>query len=269
MWSVDPDTRNALRLDRIREAMERQDWEEAVLEIEELLDDEPQHAEALFLLGESLLESGDPELAVQAYVAQVKIEGDDVPALLGLAIAQFESCELVGCIETAREVIRIDPSVAEAHWYLGLALELVGGREAESIGALASARQLEPDDYPWPLDLTDQQWEEAVLAALAICRPGVQSFWEEIPVMLVDRPKLDELRSHSPPLPPTVSGLFLGELDDEADPHEHLPDAMRLYRKNLALCRTLDELVMQVSISLESECMGWLGLLESDADSLG
>ena len=53
-WRIDDATRQALRLDRVRKALDKSDWPGAVLEVEELLDETPDHPEALFLLAEAL-----------------------------------------------------------------------------------------------------------------------------------------------------------------------------------------------------------------------
>jgi len=50
-WSIDGDTRTALRIDQIRKALDMGDYNQAVIEVEELLDEEPEHLEGLFLLG--------------------------------------------------------------------------------------------------------------------------------------------------------------------------------------------------------------------------
>lgn len=260
MWSLDPDTRAALRLDRIRRAMDAAAWDEAILEAEEMLDEEPNHPEALYLLGGATLELGDAVVARLALEQAIRLGFDAPDVLCALAVARFEACDIVGAVEAAREAIRQDPAQAEAHWTLGLALAWLPDAGAESIGSMSAARQLDPTRFPFPLELTQADWEAAIRDALTQVRPVVGQFWQGLPVELHARPDLEELRTSIPVLPPTVSGLFSGKLPEGADPLTRRPEAMRLFRDNLCLCRDRDELVHQIGLALESEAMGWMGV---------
>lgn len=263
-WSLDPEMRAQLRLERVRTAIKSHQWTEAVLEAEELLDDEPGHTEALGCLGHAALASGDAQLARLA-LEQCLTLGDDANVhLLDLAVARFETCDLVGASDAAREVVRREPDNAEAHWYLGLSLERLPGGQAEALTELAAARQLAPDQYPWPLDLDVAAWEEAIREAAAELPPALEAFWSGIPIQLVEEPDLDELRAMDPPVSPAVSGLYVGKLGEDDDPLTDRPDAVRLFRRNLALCRSVDELVQHITESLASEALGWLGITSLD-----
>lgn len=259
-WSLDPELRSQLRLERVRVAIRDQQWTEAELEAEELLDDEPDHLEALGLLGQAALAAGDAPIARLALEEHARLGGDSVPRLLDLAIARFETCDLVSAAEAAREVVRRDPALAEGHWYLGLSLERLPGGQAQAIAELAAARQLAPDAYPWPLDLDKRAWKGVIDDALAAVHPEVAAFWEGIPIVTVPQPDLDELRRMDPPVSPAVSGLFEGALQPDDDPWDVRPKSMRLFTRNLAICRSVEELVDHVADALEAEALGWLGL---------
>ena len=263
-WTLDPELRAQLRLERVRTAIRKSQWLEAVLEAEELLDDEADHIEALSLLGHAALGMGDAQVARLALEHGAALGADDVPLLLDLAVSRFETCDLLGASEAAREVIRKDPSNAEGHWYLGLSLERLQGGQSEAVAELAAARQLAPDRYPWPLELDVPAWEQAIRDAVAELPPEIEVFWSGIAIQLVEEPDLAELRAMDPPVSPAVSGLFVGTPPDDADPVANRPDAMRLFRRNLALCRSVDELVDHIADALESEALGWLGVASVD-----
>lgn len=263
-WTLDPELRTQLRLERVRTAIRKSEWLEAVLEAEELLDDEHDHPEALALLGHASLGLGDAQIARLALEQAAALGSDDVGLLLDLAVARFETCELIGATEAAREVVRRDPENAEGHWYLGLSLERLQGRQAEAVTELSAARQLAPDRYPWPLELDVEAWESAIREAVSVLPSAIETFWTGIPIQLVEEPDLDELRKMDPPVSPAVSGLFVGAPDPEKDPFEDRPEAIRLYRRNLALCRSVDELVEHIADALESEALGWLGVAAVD-----
>ena len=263
VWQLDPATRTAMRLDRVRAAMRERDYTSAIIEVEELLGEEPNNAEGLFLLGESLLEVGDAPLALEAYSHHIELGGSDRDALLGQAIARFETCDLIGSIEAAREVIRMDSSVAEAHWYLGLSLERLPGRQMDALAAFSAARQLQSADFPFPLELSEKAWNEALARALRGIHPSVEEFWYGVPVKFEGLPDLDELRKHEPPVPPTISALYLGDPPEEADPWSKRPTAIRIFRDNLARSKDMDEVVLQLGLALQSEALDWLGLVDA------
>lgn len=260
VWSLDPDTHTALRLDRVRRMMRDEDHVEAVVEVEELLDEDPDNTEGLFLLGESLLELGEPSIALLAYERVVELTGGDADSLMGLAISRYETCDLAGAAVAAREAVRLDPGRAEAHWYLALALERLPGRRTEALQAFAAARELDPTEYPFPLRLSEAEWRGAIGMAVARLHPRLQSFWDGVPVRLEPWPDLAELRRADPPIPPGVSGLYLGEPPHDADPWTVRPQAMRLFRHNLERSRDPQELLEQITQALQNEALDWLGL---------
>ncbi|MBX2798106.1 MAG: tetratricopeptide repeat protein [Myxococcales bacterium] len=259
VWRVDADTQQSLRLERIRTALDDGAWEEAALEAEELLDEAPQHPEGLFLLGEALLELADFELARACYEQRVRLDGGDSPSLLGLAISAFQSCDLPVAVETAREVVRRQPDNAEAHYYLGLALERQPGRMTEALTELSAAAQLDPDLFPLPMQLRDKDWEEVVGAAVMRLHPRLQTFYKAIHFRLEDLPAVQELRDHDPPLPPTIGAMYVGQPPD-GDPWHELPSAVRLFARNLGRASTPEDLVGQLSRALQEEALDWLGL---------
>ena len=79
--------------------------------------------------------------------------GSDPKAMVGLAIARFETGDMRGAAQSAREATRLVPDAAEAYYYLSLALEHTPGGSAEAVRALVAAHQLEPTAFPFPIEL--------------------------------------------------------------------------------------------------------------------
>lgn len=266
VWSLDPDTRTALRLDRVRRLMREADFVDAILEVEELLDEEPDNAEGLFLLGEALLELGEAPIALEAYQHHVSVTGGDARSLLGLAICRYETCDLPGAVEAAREAIRLDPGQAEAHYALGLALERLPNGRSEAVQAFAAARQLEPQAYPLPMELELKDWQHAIGEAVLRLPLPLQTFWDGVPIRLEDWPDLEELQRTDPPIPPGVAGLYEGVPPEGGDPNER-PQAFRLFRRNLERAPHMEALIDQLTMALQAEALDWLGL--ADISELG
>lgn len=263
-WSIDPEIRTLMRLDRVRTAHGNQSPQDAVLEAEELLDEEPDNADGLFLLGESSLELGDFEGALLAYERHLELTEPRAESLLGLAIAQFNTCDLDGCIETSRQVIDRAPDLAEAHYYLGLALEHLEGTQSEALSELAAANQLDPVAFPFPLQIELGAWQDLIQRALVLLPQSLRTFWTDLPILLIDRPDLDELVEGDAPITPTVTGLYQGTPPEEGDPWVQRPEALRLYTGNLARSPSEEHLIDALARTFEHEARDWLGLGPED-----
>lgn len=257
-WAIDPEVRASLRIDKVRRAADQGDWAEVALEAEELLDEQPDHPEALFLLGEALLELGQPEVAVEAYTQRARVGDEQPEVLLGLGIATYEVCEVERSIECLREVVRQVPDHAEAHFTLGLALEALG-RDAAAAAAFQAAALLQPDAYPSPMQLQAAEWRTALKEAVASLDPEQQAVLDGVGVELLDRPDLDELRGHTPPLPPSIAAMLDGDPGDDPELVEH-PTGLRVFTRVLARQPTYDDLVHALTQALHIETADWLGL---------
>lgn len=273
-WHIDPETSLRMRLTLVRKRLDQGDFAEAVLESEELLDEHPDHPEALFLLAESLLEIGDPQSASEAYEQQLTAAGRTadnpfaVGALTGLALCRFEACDVAGAVEAARDALRLSPDLAEAHYTLGLALERLPGRRSEAVNAFAAARSLDPGAYPFPLQLDRRGWEGLVQIAKSRLPRKLQKFWDGVPMRLEELPDLAELQRNDPPISPNVSGLYEGTPsdDEEDDPWFVKPLAMRLFTGNLARLGDKDAAIDEIIGVLRSEAVDWLGVSEDELD---
>lgn len=268
VWELDPDTRLGLRIQRVRSAVGDADWPRVVTEAEELLDEAPHHTEALGLLATALLELGDAENAVEAFEDHLQGAGSDPMMLSGLAIARFENCDMMGAIEAAREAVRLDGSLAEAHYTLGLALER-NGDKGEAARCFASAHTLDPTAYPFPIALTDDDVRAALGAAMESLPDSLHDFWVDVPVRIEEEPDLAELAAHPPPLPPTVAGLYEGVPPIDETALTARPTALRLFRRNLARCGDLDEVAVQLASVLRQEALDWMGVPLDEIDDYG
>ncbi len=261
---MDDATRRALRLDRIERALRSGSFDSAIVEAEEMLDRTPDDVEGLVLLGDASLEAGDNEVAAASYEHALRLtQGRSARALQGLAVARFELCDLVECTEVAREALRLEPAAADAHYFLGLALERLG-QAAEAAASFAAARQLAPDEYPYPMMLTPSDWERAVSLAVRGLAPELQQFWADIPIVLEQEPSLEELRAASPPISPRIAGLYVGTPPQDDASGAERPEALRLFTAALSRSPSHDDLVRQIAATLEAEALNWLGIPPED-----
>ena len=87
IWTLERGPIGAMRLQRAQQAYERRDTVEAVIEAEELLDEEPDNPAALLIVADGSLEIGHPEVARSAYEDFLEMRPDDPLAWAGLAVA--------------------------------------------------------------------------------------------------------------------------------------------------------------------------------------
>jgi tetratricopeptide (TPR) repeat protein len=259
VWRLDPSTRVALRLEAVRRSMRDRAFEEAMLEAEELLDESPEQADALFLLGEASLELGHPEVAADAYDDAIRLGVGGSPPLVGRALALFDLGRVAAAEESARAALAAGPGEAEAHHVLGMSLERLAGREAEAVAHLDAAQRLDPARFPKPLRLKPPDWDRALARALLRVHPDIASFWHGVPVRWEGFPDLAELCAAEPVIRPTVGGLYLGDPRDVADPWAVRPTALRLFTRNLARAPSRDALVDDLAAVLQTEALDWLG----------
>lgn len=252
------------RIDAVRSAAANEDWPGVVVEAEELLDLEPDHAEALLFLANASLELGDARNASAAFAHHLEHAGPSEDALSGLAVARFECCDVHGAIEAARAAVRAYPDLAEAHYTLALALERTRSGATAAASHFAAAQSLDPEAYPWPLPLDDSTLEEALIEALGSIPRSLARFWSGVPMRLEEEPTLTELIRGASPIPPTVAGMYEGRPPDLAAGPEQAfaqrPSALRLFRKNLSRCGELDRVIDQLEDLLVQEALDWLGI---------
>lgn len=253
-WQLNPSTRRRLRLGSIRAAMETRNFDKATIEIEELLDDEPEDAEALWLLGEALMELRDFITAKVVYKSHIELAGPRPATLIALAIAAFESCNLDEAAAAAQAAIELCEDIADAHYILGLCTERLDSPAAATVH-FAAAHRMSPLSFPYPLSLSDHDWLSLVDAAIGQLEPPLRAFWREVPVKLELFPRLDELQRSVPPISPRVAALYDGT---PAEEDANRPSSVRVFTGSLARSDTPESLIHQLIEALEAEALDWL-----------
>jgi predicted Zn-dependent protease with MMP-like domain len=163
-------------------------------------------------------------------------------------------------------VLEKEPRDAWAHHYLGLIAERRGEAEAAR-KRFRKARSLSPEEFPAPVELSPAEFDRAVREALQELPERVRRYLTNVSISVEDLPA-DEDLAGDPPLAPDLLGLFSGPAYTERktdDPWSHFPSAIVLYQKNLQrACRTKDELIEQIGVTLVHEVGHFLGLSEEE-----
>ena len=208
---------------------------------------------ALFLVRRALKAGGEQPI-YRAFEGQILFE-----------MGRFEDAR-----RPLERSVAMDPESAHATFHLALALERTNGDPDELRQLLERADALAPDQYPLPVEVSAERFEQAAAEALANLPRSIRAYVDNVPVIVDDFPSDELVRREN--VSPQVLGLFLGVPRTEASATQPNPDVDRvfLFKKNLErVCRSEDDLVEQIQITVKHEIGHYLGLSEEDLERLG
>lgn len=135
-------TAASLKIARI--AFDRREFGQAVKVLEVVLARNPQHAKAAELQGDTLVELNKAKEAVSRYEVALAAGGDNAPLLMKIAKLQIQILgQVEASVKVLRRAIKADPKLAEAHYFLGLALK-DGGQYDEAKNELQAYARMAP-----------------------------------------------------------------------------------------------------------------------------
>jgi len=258
------------RIDRIWGLLEQAEVEKARLEIDALETARPGHPDLRIVRAAVLLDDGRARDALQGLHGA---ERSADPALFFhlRAAAHYELAQFESARDDARRALAIHPDLAETHYLLCRALDHLG----DSAGSERHAREAEaidPDAFPMPLAIGDQEFDALVERSLRELPAEVRRHLEELPVLVEPLPAQGLLTAEDPPLSPDLLGLFHGQHLGERSHADaaRLPGGIYLFRRNLLrACADREELEREVRITVLHEVGHLLGLDEDDLDRWG
>ena len=223
-------------------------------------------AQLALLEAQALADLGQASAALERATEAARLAPSLIDATHERGVAMFN----LGRFDEARgqfeKVLATSADDPYAHHLLGLTLEQLG-RAADAAGHLSRAQTLAPEEFPAPVEISRVELEAEVARLIEALPPERRARLAGVPVAVVDLPDALDLRAVTPPLPPTILGLYRGlPLGADAGPGEEVPArAIVLYRLNLARAvRTRAELFEQVARTLEHELGHLEGLDEDD-----
>jgi predicted Zn-dependent protease with MMP-like domain len=210
---------------------------------------------------------GECRRALQAATHALELEPGSPDALRERAIALFELCRFDAAEKDFRKLTQQEPDDAWAHHYLGLLAERrKDGKEARR--RFLRAQQVDPEEFPPPVTLTQDEFDRAVADAVEGLPAHVKKYLDNTTISVEDVPQEEDLTSSDPPLSPCILGVFRGTPIGErsvSSAYDHFPAAIVLYQRNLErFARTREELIEQIGITLLHEVGHLVGLDEED-----
>jgi predicted Zn-dependent protease with MMP-like domain len=216
--------------------------------------------------GRALSAMGESTEAVRVFESALEVLGEDPEAQVELAMALFEALQFERAHELLLDLVEEAPDDARIHHYLGL-LDERAGRGSEAEVHFARARDLDPDEFPVPVTLTEEEFNTAVEAAVEGLPERVRTYIAEVPVLVEDVPTTTDLEG-DPPLSPLSLGMFRGlpaASRSHFDPWSQLPSSIVLFQKNLErYVRSREELIEEIETTVLHEVGHYLGWDEEE-----
>ena len=232
----------------------------------------PNQAQALFLLAEAIRLQGRYPEAEMHYKRCVMAEPHHPHAWAALSSIFFEELRWNEAQRACNRALREDLWNPEAAFVRGALRE----RRNDYAGAyrdFARAWRSDPQSWPIPTHLPDEELEIIVEEAIHNLHPSIQEYMANVAIILEDLPTEKVLRAYDPPASPTgLIGYFTGyaQLETQGEsPWSNLPSAVVIYRRNIErLAASKETLIDHVRITFFHEIGHLLGLDGSDFDAL-
>jgi predicted Zn-dependent protease with MMP-like domain/Flp pilus assembly protein TadD len=224
-------------------------------------------ADLLLLSGMALDKLGESRRALEVLDEASELSPKSIDIALERAIALFSLVRVAEAKKAFERVLSLDRNEAWAHHYLGLIAERAGDADPAR-RHFKEARRRNPEDFPPPVEVSGEAFDKAVKDALERLPARVREYLTNVSISVEELPSDEDLTASDPPLAPDIVGLFVGPALTERvtdDPWSHFPSAIVLFQKNLErTCRSREELIEQIGITLIHEVGHFLGLSEED-----
>lgn len=171
---------------------------------------DPERAVRLALLeGEALIDLGRAQDALRRIDSALAVSPRLTAAFYERGVALFELCRFNEARRMFEKVLAQAPDHSHALYHLGLIDERLGD-ETGSERHLAAAGQRDPKTFPAPPRVSATDFAEQLQKILAALPADVKADLEGITVEAAEIPRLEDLTAETPPLSPTILGLFRG-----------------------------------------------------------
>jgi tetratricopeptide (TPR) repeat protein len=149
-------------------------WAEAEQHLQDILRVDPNHVDALQLLGVIAGRTGRDQLAADYLQAALRLQPDLAAAHNNLGRVFILQGKLAQAVECFRQAVRYGPDVAEAHSNLGNALRELGHLE-DAVASLQEALRLRPDSAEGHNNLAATLLSQSKFAeAVASCQQALR-----------------------------------------------------------------------------------------------
>src|SRR5262249_33967270 len=143
--------------------------------------------------------------ALEAFGAALAVDPDSLEARLEHAIALFECGRFDNSKAELTELLHDEPEHAPAWQYLGLIFEREDNAE-QAAHSFEMARSIDPEGFPRPTRLSDDEFDQAVADAITRLPPAAQAELGNVTIAVEALPSREDLDGGR--LSPLMLGVF-------------------------------------------------------------
>ena len=257
-------------IDRIHEMLDEGELDDARAALDVLMRKRPGHPDLRVEDATIKLEEGEPQQALAALQGAER-SADPARFFYLRAACHHELSRFAEAEADAQRSVAVHPGYAMAHDLLSRILDHLGDAKG-SAEASEVAAELDPENFPEPLEVSDEEFDALVEKAVAELPAKVRERLDEFPVLVQPLPSPEMLSDENPPLTPDLLGLFVGRHIFAQLPTAvpGAPGAIFLFRKNLLrACEDKEELAREVFTTVQHEVGHLLGLDEDELEDWG
>jgi tetratricopeptide (TPR) repeat protein len=189
--------------------------------------DRARSARLAVLEAQALIDLGRAGEGLRRLDAALALAPRLVAARYEKGVALFELCRFADSRRELQRVLAASPDHVHALFHLGLVEERLG-EIASAESRLGEAAARDPASFPLPPVVSPAEFAERVRRIVAALPDDVRADLERARVETAELPALEDLIAESPPLSPTILGLYRGlPLDWQGDADER-PQAGRV-----------------------------------------
>jgi len=258
------------QVDKIHDLLDDGDTESARRALDELLRRRPDHPDLRIEDATLKLDANQPSQALAA-LAGAERSADPARYFFLRAMAHHELSRFAEAEADALRALAVHPGDAAAHDLLSRSRDHMGDKEGAA-EASEAASELDPENFPEPLELSDAEFDALVEKAIADLPDKVREKLDELPVLVQPLPSTEMLTEADPPLSPDLLGLFVGRhiFSQSHTAVPGAPGAIFLFRKNLLrACADADELAREIRVTVQHEVGHLMGLDEDELEDWG
>ena len=258
------------QVDKIHDLLEDGDTESARRALDELLRRKPDHPDLRIEDATLKLDANQPSQALAA-LAGAERSADPARYFFLRAMAHHELSRFAEAEADALRALAVHPGDAAAHDLLSRSRDHMGDKEGAAEASEAAA-ELDPENFPEPLEMSDAEFDALVEKAIADLPDKVREKLDELPVLVQPLPSTEMLTEADPPLSPDLLGLFVGRhiFSQSHTAVPGAPGAIFLFRKNLLrACADADELAREIRVTVQHEVGHLMGLDEDELEDWG
>ena len=258
------------QVDKIHDLLEDGDTESARRALDELLRRRPDHPDLRIEDATLKLDANQPSQALAA-LAGAERSADPARYFFLRAMAHHELSRFAEAEADALRALAVHPGDAAAHDLLSRSRDHMGDKEGAA-EASEAASELDPENFPEPLEMSDAEFDALVEKAIADLPDKVREKLDELPVLVQPLPSTEMLTEADPPLSPDLLGLFVGRhiFSQSHTAVPGAPGAIFLFRKNLLrACADADELAREIRVTVQHEVGHLMGLDEDELEDWG